>query len=443
MKKIKGNMKKGGFVLALLMTLLLSFALSLEHAQAVNPHFVCGQVNNAPDGTDSGWREVRLYYPADPANYGTNQVSPQDSRYCIDSTDIRNHVWRAGDILNVEIIDSGDGYYAGPASITTTAGNPDIAPEMQLLHPINIYSPLNTTYFTRDIPLNLSTKAEYSSAISYSLDGTADVLACNNCNSFSTTFSALAEGSHSIAVSATAINGSIARKTVYFSIVLERPAGRSVPGKGDEIHYEKFGTLLPGKGATVKTVEKAEGGGVTEVKISVNNEFSDVSVSVVKFQGAPADVATPPQKVYQYYEVTLSGLVGEGIEKALTRFKIEQKWLERNRFDKDNVAVLRYNPSLGEWQEIPAVKTNENEEFAFYEVQTEGFSLFAIIADKLPKDVAVSEEGGYTRLRTSALFVTLMITIILVVYVLLLVRRRKSLNTRVSRIKGKRGGFAQ
>ena len=177
--------------------------------------------------------------------------------------------------------------------------------------------------------------------------------------------------------------------------------------------------------------------------VEVNNEFSDVSVSVIKIKGEPANVIPPSQKVYQYYEVGLSGLDDSGIEKALTRFKVEQDWLERNNFDKDNVAVLRYSDALGEWQEIKATKTNENEQFAFYEVQTEGFSLFAIIADKLPKDVAVSEEGGYTRLRTSALFVTLMITIILVVYILLLVRRRKSLNTRVSRIKGKRGGFAQ
>ena len=442
MKKTRGKQERRGFVSVLLMVSLFSLALSLESVQAVNPHFVCGQVNDAPDGTDSGWREVRLYYPADPINYGTNQVSPQTDRYCISATDIMNHIWRAEDILNVEIIDSGDGYYAGPASITTTGGNPDIAPEMQLLHLINIYSPLNTTYFSQDIFLNLSTKAEYSSAISYSLDGATEILACNNCNTFSTPF-ILEEGSHSIAVSATALNGSIARKTVYFSIVLERPAGRSVPGKGDEIHYEKFGTLLPGKGVMVKTVEKEEKGGVTDVIIFVNNEFSDVSVSVIKIKGEPANVIPPSQKVYQYYEVGLSGLDDSGIEKALTRFKVEQDWLERNNFNKDNVAVLRYSDALGEWQEIKATKTNENEQFAFYEVQTEGFSLFAIIADKLPKDVAVSEEGGYTRLRTSALFVTLMITIILVVYILLLVRRRKSLNTRVSRIKGKRGGFAQ
>lgn len=429
-------MRKKTLTLVMLLASLLFFALSSELSQAVNPHFVCGQVNDAPDGTDSGWREVRLYYPADTINYGTNQVSPQTDRYCISATDVRNHIWKPGDILSVAVVDSGDGYYAGPANITTSAGNPDIAPEMQLLHLINIYSPLNTTYFTRDIVLNLSTKAEYSSSIAYTVDGAAEISACTNCNTFSTALT-LGEGAHYIAVSAIALNGSISHKTVYFSIALRRE-GRSVPGRGDEIHYEKFGTLLPGKGATVKTVEKEEKGGVTEVKIFVNNEFSDVSVSVIKLQGAPAKVVKPSQKVYQYYEVSLGGLENEGIEKALTRFKIEQKWFERNGFDKDDVAVLRYNDALGEWQEIQAVKTNENDKFAFYEVQTEGFSLFAIIADKLPKDVAVSSEGGYTRVRTSAIFVTLMITIILVVYILLLVRRRKSLSTGVSRMKGKK-----
>lgn len=112
--------------------LLIFLAASAAHAD----YWIIGNVNDANDCTDSDGRVVHVYYPGDPDNYETctvGEFAPDDDPYYMcNTTTIPEHEFSLGDTLIVEVIDTGDGYTAGPISVLTTGIGWTEAPIMNL-----------------------------------------------------------------------------------------------------------------------------------------------------------------------------------------------------------------------------------------------------------------------------------------------------------------------
>jgi len=393
---------------------LISF---LASAEAQDAHLVCGQVNNAADSTDNGWREVRIYYAGSPSSYVWGQVSPQTDRYCISTIGIPGRSWVAGDTVVVEVPLQSDGYYAGPVSVATTAQGRDIAPEMTLAHLVDISSPLNITYNTSTITLKVHTRAELNNTISYSLDGAADIILCSGCNDVSATFT-LADGSHFITVSASDALGNVVSHTVYFGI-------DTTPDDNiGEEKKEKYTKLERDKPILFRISSDEETRGIVEIAVYPISEVKDVELISKELKGKPRNVKRAPGVVYKYHEINAIKLMAKDIGKAVITLRVEQSWLESNNLNKENLVLSRFNEETNQWEDLPTTIANENDKFAFYEAETPGFSFFAI---------RVPARGGYTEIRTS-FFVFILLTILIalyIVYSIVLSRRKRQFKTHI------------
>lgn len=163
-----------------LIFILLGF--SVLSIYPINAHFVCGKVLNSPDNVSASWFPVRIYYPSNPLEFTTCQVSPQNNKYCCDAEAISHeNIWKIGDVVSAEIYDPSLIYVARPVSVTTTGQGYDVFPEMQIRKVINIHSPNETLVLSNKtiLLLNASFLMPYTS-ITFRNE-TGNYTLCNNC----------------------------------------------------------------------------------------------------------------------------------------------------------------------------------------------------------------------------------------------------------------------
>jgi hypothetical protein len=263
---------KKGIVFALV--LVVSLVAMMGNAAAF--HGIAGTVYNATDGTPANGHTAIVYYPGDEAHNVSDIIGPAgdahtDNMYLCDAELIPGHVWQVGDEINVKVIDTGDGYTAGPVSVVTTGAGYDVAPNMSLLLPLppivsdpqaipseivvnseftELQVKVTRTYFDIDtvminltpiggtwVPMNGST---YRWLMMYAI---ANV---SNTTTFNCTTNASVVGSFSLTVNATDIKGS-SNISVSIPLVVTAPkpdlivtnitlsAGALFSGKSNEI----------------------------------------------------------------------------------------------------------------------------------------------------------------------------------------------------------------
>jgi hypothetical protein len=110
--------------------LVLVIALVALTGGAEAAHWITGTVNDAVDSTPADGHTAIIYYLGDEANYASDVIGPAGgsgtaNKYLCDAEAIPGHVWKVGDELYVMVIDTGDGYTAGPVSLVTTGAGFD------------------------------------------------------------------------------------------------------------------------------------------------------------------------------------------------------------------------------------------------------------------------------------------------------------------------------
>lgn len=88
--------------------------------------------------------------------------------------------------------------------------------------------------------------------------------------------------------------------------------------------------------------------------------------------------------IYNLYEIE-ANRNNEEINTAEISFRINSFWLENNNINPDSIVVYKRAKSGGSWEKLPTSRTA-----GLYTTTTDGFSYFAIIADK-PKEI-IDEE---------------------------------------------------
>jgi hypothetical protein len=136
--------------------LVLAVAFLAMIGEAVTAHPIVGTVNNATDGTQANGHAVIIYYPGDKANYTGDTIGPgpghnQDNNnmYMCAVEMIPNHTWEPGHEIYVEVIDTGDGYTAGPVPVVTTGAGYDVAPNMTLQSLVTAKRVNGSSYITK------------------------------------------------------------------------------------------------------------------------------------------------------------------------------------------------------------------------------------------------------------------------------------------------------
>ncbi|OGI15061.1 hypothetical protein A3K63_05185 [Candidatus Micrarchaeota archaeon RBG_16_49_10] len=118
--------------------------------------------------------------------------------------------------------------------------------------------------------------------------------------------------------------------------------------------------------------------GVTEMKILVSREISNVSLSIERLEG-PATSGKPSGKVYQYMDISKLNIDDLDISNVTMVFRVSKAWLEENGIDEDSVEISRYSNG---WESLPVKRMGQDGEWFYYETSTPGFSVFAIHANQ-------------------------------------------------------------
>jgi PGF-pre-PGF domain-containing protein len=118
--------------------------------------------------------------------------------------------------------------------------------------------------------------------------------------------------------------------------------------------------------------------GIKEISISVKNEAQDVKITVIKYDGKPAQVAKEKSgKIYKYLQIKTTNLE-EDLDKGKVTIKVEKSWLNDNSIHTEDVAMFKFNEDSEEWDQLDTSFVDSDSSYSYYDVELESFSYFAI-----------------------------------------------------------------
>jgi PGF-pre-PGF domain-containing protein len=124
------------------------------------------------------------------------------------------------------------------------------------------------------------------------------------------------------------------------------------------------------------------GTGIKEIHIEVNKTAQNVTLTVTKYSGKPAEVIKErPGKVYKYLKIETENL-GDKLEKATLKFRVNKTWIINNSLERDDMVMAKYNGQVEEWYDLETTYTESDDVYEHYDTELDSFSYFAI-ADKL------------------------------------------------------------
>jgi PGF-pre-PGF domain-containing protein len=120
----------------------------------------------------------------------------------------------------------------------------------------------------------------------------------------------------------------------------------------------------------------------TEISLQVENIANQVSITVTKLAGQPATVThNVTGKVYQYIEIDRTANINDtNIEEAGIKFKVNKTWINDNNINKSAIALQRYTTI---WNKLPTSLVSEDVDYAYYDAETPGFSVFVISGEEI------------------------------------------------------------
>ncbi len=134
---------------------------------------------------------------------------------------------------------------------------------------------------------------------------------------------------------------------------------------------------------------KINGLQVNEIIVKPKDNTGDVNIHVEEFLTKPNDLPTViPKKVYLY--IKIKEYNDTNFEETIIRFKVDKKWLEKNKVKSEDVILNRFVNNT--WVELPTnVSSADNENF-YYDSISKGFSYFAIsLKDmKYPDEIVIN-----------------------------------------------------
>lgn len=169
--------------------------------------------------------------------------------------------------------------------------------------------------------------------------------------------------------------------------------------------------------------------GVKEIEITVSNEAQNVKITVTKYDDKPAEVTVEKTgKVYRYLQVNAQNL-GEKLEKAVMTLQVEKSWVSDNNLDKENVALLKFDETAQEWNELTTTFTEEDDNYNYYEAELTSFSYFAI-GEKARVEEAPEEEEEVTPLeevikKNLILWIVIALVVLAVIVGVIVAKRKK------------------
>jgi PGF-pre-PGF domain-containing protein len=128
---------------------------------------------------------------------------------------------------------------------------------------------------------------------------------------------------------------------------------------------------------------------VTDVEIFVNQELTNVKVSVEVLDSKPSSVDTPVGIVSEYLEISLTNFDDSAVDSADISFYILDSWVGNNSIDLDTVLLQRYNNA---WEELSTSHSSSDEDKHYFSADVTGFSYFVITGEVVSEGIVEEPE---------------------------------------------------
>jgi PGF-pre-PGF domain-containing protein len=307
------------------------------------------------------------------------------------------------------------------------------------------YSSSLATGATQTITAYIVNAQPISSASSTVATSVAD-MSNNTYYNFTRTFTTSDCGTISFSITANDTNGDSTTNSSSFTVTgcttsgTSGGAGGGGGGGGGGASSPALAPILEeedGNGAVIEFIPSASptepiaiivdeaGLAVSSIVIELNNEVTDIEVSVETLETKPVEIAEPDRQVYEYISIEANGLNSNDINSADINFRVETSWIEENNIDQESVTLLRYNEG---WQELETQFISKSDQTFLYESKTPGFSTFAIVGDEIIEET--KEESSIKEVFKSKGFkifsiIFAIVAILVLIFTILELRKHK------------------
>jgi PGF-pre-PGF domain-containing protein len=143
---------------------------------------------------------------------------------------------------------------------------------------------------------------------------------------------------------------------------------------------------------------------IQQVDFTTSSNNENVELTISNLKNIPMEITkkmnmTNTSKIYKYLDIKLTSndqYIGEsGISTMIFIITVEKTWIENENIDKFSVEMMRYHNDT--WQHLITSYLNESETVIYYQAETPGLSIFAVVGNKIVEesDTVVMEESQF------------------------------------------------
>ena len=148
-------------------------------------------------------------------------------------------------------------------------------------------------------------------------------------------------------------------------------------------------SISPEQTATISNLN-SEKTFISEIQIDVKEQVQNIKMDIAAYDEKPEDtVGKPEGTTYKYLKIVAENL-NTNLEKATVIFQLEKSKVNES-FDKENIALFKFNETSSEWMELETNFTNDDDKYYYYGAELHSFSYFAI-AEKAKNAVEILTE---------------------------------------------------
>jgi|GEM_PF-4373537 PGF-pre-PGF domain-containing protein len=124
--------------------------------------------------------------------------------------------------------------------------------------------------------------------------------------------------------------------------------------------------------------------GITEFRVK-HSKSGSIVVTLSKVSSLPEGIPEPEGAVYSIFEIVFTQYGTRNRVDITGNFiyQIDRSWLSYTGIKPSDIFFLKY--TKGKWNELPAEVVDEDEEYVYYNVKVDSFSLFAVISESKPR----------------------------------------------------------
>lgn len=183
-----------------------------------------------------------------------------------------------------------------------------------------------------------------------------------------------------ISTTSTSTSSSTSSTTIEF-VPVGSPGGGASSGGGGNSKSKSFSEI---KANELIKFSITMGISVTDLELILKEERRNVKLKVNKLYSLSNIPKVTQGEVYEYFEIE-SGIEEKLFLNSKIKFKVENNWLEKNGYDKNEIGLRKYQD--GKWIKVEVRSIGSDIGYTYFEANPKGFSIFSIIAEKITQGV--------------------------------------------------------